>query len=114
MSLPDYYALLEVQTSATPDEIKRAYRRLVRLYHPDANQGAEDSHIRQLNEAYAVLSDPARRATYDINRLEERRQTMLVDVLRLQRRKQLRQKRMTWQQGMKGFVRELKKELREE
>lgn len=114
MSEPDYYAMLNVEASATPDEIKRAYRRLVRLYHPDANQGAEDGRIRQLNEAYRVLSDPPRRAAYDVNRLEERRRAMLVEVIRLQRRKQLREQRMTWRDGVAGFVRELKKGMRDE
>jgi curved DNA-binding protein CbpA len=114
MSLPDYYSMLELKSSATPDEIKQAYRRLVRLYHPDVNQGSEDSRIRQLNEAYGVLSDSTRRAAYDVNFLEERKRAVLVEMIRLQRRKQLREQRMTWREGMTGFVRELKKGMRED
>ena len=62
----DYYAILEVPTSASLEQIKQSYRRLVRLYHPDINKGSEDIRIKQLNEAYAVLSDPVKRTTYDI------------------------------------------------
>jgi curved DNA-binding protein CbpA len=114
MALPNYYAILGVKASAQPDEIKQAYRQLVRLYHPDLNQGAEDDRIRLLNEAYGVISNPVRRATYDMDLLEERRRAVLLDVIRLQRRQASRDQRMTWRQGMAGFVRELKKEMRQE
>lgn len=111
MSLPDYYALLDVSTQATTEEIKRAYRRLVRLYHPDLNQEVETRQIKLVNEAYAVLSNPTSRAAYDIRRLEERRQAILLDVLILQRRKELHEQQMTWRQGVAGFVQEFKKGL---
>ena len=114
MQLPDYYAMLEVPTSASLEQIKQSYRRLVRLYHPDINKGSEDRHIKQLNEAYAVLSDPVRRTAYDIERLESLRHTIMLETIRLQQRKARQEQKMTWRQGMIGFVRELKKGLRDE
>jgi molecular chaperone DnaJ len=62
----DYYQVLEVPRNATPDDLRRAYRRLAKQYHPDVNKepGAEE-HFKEINEAYAVLSDEERRAAYD-------------------------------------------------
>src|ERR1041385_5764880 len=114
MLSPDYYAILEVPTSASLEQIKQSYRRLVRLYHPDVNKGGEDVRVRQLNEAYAVLSDPVKRTTYDIERLENLRRTIILETIRLQQSKARREREMTWHQGMIGFVRELKKGLRDE
>lgn len=62
----DYYEILGVSRNARPDELKSAFRRLARQYHPDVNDSpdAEDK-FKELNEAYAVLSDEQRRAAYD-------------------------------------------------
>jgi molecular chaperone DnaJ len=62
----DYYEVLGVSQTATAEELKRAYRRLAREYHPDVNRddGAEEQ-FKEVNEAYEVLSDADRRAAYD-------------------------------------------------
>ncbi|GGN03595.1 chaperone protein DnaJ 1 [Thermus composti] len=65
--MKDYYAILGVDRNATQEEIKRAYRRLALKYHPDKNPGDKEAEERfkEINEAYAVLSDPKKRAQYD-------------------------------------------------
>lgn len=70
MPLKDYYAILQVPHTASPAQIRRAYRRLARQHHPDLNPDAPEAVERQrdLNEAYAVLSNPARRAAYERER----------------------------------------------
>ena len=66
MEFQDYYATLGVPRAASDDEIKRAYRRLARQYHPDVNKdaGAEEQ-FKRVNEAYDVLSDATKRGQYD-------------------------------------------------
>lgn len=66
----DHYKTLELSESATPDEVKKAYRKLARQYHPDQNQGdpRAEEKFKQIKEAYDVLSDPEQRKTYDFRR----------------------------------------------
>jgi len=63
----DYYELLEISKDANEAQIKKAYRKLALKYHPDRNQGDKEAEekFKLVNEAYQVLSDPQKRATYD-------------------------------------------------
>ena len=63
----DYYELLGVDRGASADDLKRAYRRLARQYHPDANPDDQEAEakFKEISEAYAVLSDESARARYD-------------------------------------------------
>lgn len=66
--MADYYEILGVDRNATEEEIKRAYRRLARQHHPDANPDDPEAErkFKEVAEAYSVLSDPARRRDYDM------------------------------------------------
>src|SRR5215831_12097052 len=62
----DYYAILVILRDATPGEIKRAYRKLAKQYHPDVNNNPDAAErFRELTEAYDTLIDPDRRRRYD-------------------------------------------------
>ncbi|WP_376797178.1 J domain-containing protein [Thermogemmatispora sp.] len=121
--MQDYYSILGVAPTASPEEIRRAYLRLVRRYHPDANQatpGLQSVHEQQMkliNEAYEVLGDPRRRAAYDVHRAAELRVRALREArlkYQAQASKHGSSTEMTWLEGLVGFVRELKRSLRED
>src|SRR5437764_9051215 len=67
MEYKDYYKILNISREATADEIKKAFRKLARKYHPDVNPGDKKSEekFKEINEAYEVLSDPDKRRKYD-------------------------------------------------
>ena len=66
MEYKDYYEILGVKRDATESEIKSAYRKLARKFHPDVNKTKEaESKFKDINEAYEVLGDKAKRQRYD-------------------------------------------------
>lgn len=67
MTYPHYYKVLGVKTTASMEDIKQAYRKLAKKYHPDTNQGNKKSEekLKQITEAYNVLKDYGKRAEYD-------------------------------------------------
>ncbi|HET7503274.1 MAG TPA: J domain-containing protein [Kofleriaceae bacterium] len=94
----DYYTVLGVSRDATEAELKRAFRELARKHHPDVNPETNGEAFREINEAYAVLSDPGARARYDrwghqddpggLSAVVEAAQDILNDVFRRRRGKQ--------------------------
>jgi curved DNA-binding protein CbpA len=71
---PDYYELLQISPNAEPETIHRVYRLLAQRYHPDNQHTGDDKRFRQLVEAYELLTDPERRAQYDVAYNEARGQ----------------------------------------
>ena len=67
MAGKNYYSILGVSRSASEREIKQAYRKLARKYHPDVNPGdkSAEAKFKEINQAYEVLSDKEKRSKYD-------------------------------------------------
>lgn len=66
MNKKDYYEVLGVSKTASEEEIKRAFRKLAKQYHPDVNKSADaEAKFKEIGEAYAILSDPQKRQQYD-------------------------------------------------
>src|SRR6266516_5332639 len=66
MKYKDYYAVMGVDRKASAEEIKNAYRKLARKYHPDVSKERDaEEKFKELGEAYETLSDPEKRAAYD-------------------------------------------------
>lgn len=67
MAERDYYEVLELPRNASPDQIKSAYRKLAKKYHPDRNRGdkSAETRFKEIHEAYEVLNDPSKRRAYD-------------------------------------------------
>jgi len=66
MKFKDYYKVMGLERTASQDEIKRAYRRLAKKYHPDVSKESDaEAHFKEVGEAYEVLKDPEKRAAFD-------------------------------------------------
>src|SRR5512146_6196 len=66
MEYKDYYKIMGVARDASQDDIKRAYRRLARKYHPDVSKEKDaEERFKEVGEAYEVLKDPEKRTAYD-------------------------------------------------
>lgn len=66
-AVPDYYELLQISPNADPDMIHRVYRLLAQRYHPDNGTTGDEKEFRAITDAYKVLSEPEKRAAYDVN-----------------------------------------------
>lgn len=65
--VPDYYEVLQISPNADPDMIHRVYRLLAQRYHPDNTETGDETAFRKIMDAYKTLSDPEKRAAYDVN-----------------------------------------------
>ena len=84
----DYYTLLGVSPNASDKELKVAYRKAAKKYHPDIYKGINKDHFKKINEAFSVLKNPAKRSEYD-NRQKIRTQRS-SDPTQKQRAKKVR------------------------
>jgi hypothetical protein len=66
-AVPDYYEILQISPNADPDMIHRVYRLLAQRYHPDNTSSGDEKAFRAITDAYATLSEPEKRAAYDVN-----------------------------------------------
>src|SRR5712691_10980855 len=88
----DYYELLQIDATATFDEIHKAYRSLALVYHPDRNSApGSASTMSSINEAYAVLSEPSKRQLYDQQRSRTQRFDIGVSILRAAQERLMKQ-----------------------
>jgi curved DNA-binding protein CbpA len=70
----DYYEVLQISPNAEPETVHRVYRLLAQRFHPDNKESGNDARFRQLTEAYEVLSEPSRRAKYDVVYTQQRQE----------------------------------------
>lgn len=68
----DYYEVLQISPNADPDTVHRVYRYLAQRFHPDNQETGSEARFREIHEAYTVLSDPERRARYDVRHQQQR------------------------------------------
>ena len=82
----DYYETLQVSANADPDTIHRLFRILAQRFHPDNQATGDPEQFRRISEAYETLSDPARRAQYDVLHGEQRkeRSKLIAEMVRVQ------------------------------
>ena len=98
-----YYEILEVDKKASQEDIKSAYRRLAKLYHPDKNKLPEaEEMFKGIAEAYSVLSDPGKRKQYDLdneprNVLLRNKQEKMWQIIREQMQREARTNQMLWE-----------------
>ncbi len=75
--MKDYYKILQVEPTATQEEIKKSFRKLAKKFHPDVNKNnpKAEAVFKEMNEAYGILSDETKKAEYDNQRLGQKEQS---------------------------------------
>ena len=102
MEFIDYYKILGVDSKASTEDIKKAYRKLARKHHPDLNQNDKEAHkkFQQINEANEVLSDPEKRKKYD----QYGKDWQHADQFEKARRQQHQSSSFVWQSGHGDYI----------
>jgi curved DNA-binding protein CbpA len=101
----DYYELLQIDVTATFDDIHKAYRSLALAYHPDRNPApGSASMMSSINEAYTVLSEPSKRQLYDQQRSRAQRFDIGVSILCAARERLLKQGWIVTESGEKHLI----------